>query len=157
MKSYEVIDRLPRYFDFSQGYGDKWDISLPLTREDESSARYYPIYNFLYELGENFSVPRDFRRRLNNTTIVSVDDKHHLALTGCGMDYTWEICESYLNLGYYPPAHFCRLPEMVDRGASSRDRRIVRGCMKSLDALVGRYRRDQDWLNTRYLDRQHAE
>lgn len=148
--SYEVITALPRPFDFSTGYGESWDIPLPLTEKERQNERYFPIYNFLYPLGERLRVPRDFRSRLNNTTIVRAGDEHGLALTGCGMDFSWEICESYLNLGYYPPAHFCRLPEMSDRGKSPRDVRIVRGCAKTLDALVSRYQRDSDWLRSTY-------
>ncbi len=148
--SYEVITAQPRPFDFSTGYPENWDIPLRLTDTEMKNERYFPIYNFLYPLGEYFRVPRDFRSRLNNTTIVRAGDEHGLALTGCGMDFSWEICESYLNLGYYPPVHFCRLPEMADRGKSARDRRIVRGCAESLDALVGRYQRDGEWLRNTY-------
>ena len=149
--SYEVIDAKPVPFDFSVGYGTTWEIPLPLTQTEIREERYVPIYNFLYPLGERFSVPRDFRRRLVNTTVVEKDDARYLALTSCGMDMTWEICESYLNLGYFPPAHFARLPGMADRGKSLRDYRIALGCAYSLEALAERYSRDLRWVRETYL------
>lgn len=150
--SYEVIDVKPQYFDFCRGFGETWDIPLPLSEAERKTERFVPIYNFLYPLGDRFMVPRDFRCRLNNTTIVATNDAHFLALTGCGQDYSWEICESYVNLGYFPPAHFSRLPGMAGRGSSARDRRIALACATSLEALVGRYQRDAAWVRQTYLN-----
>lgn len=37
-----------------------------------------------------------------------------LALTGGGMDLSWEICGAYIALGFYPPVHFAGdLPRMA--------------------------------------------
>lgn len=104
---------------------------------DES---YMPIYNFLYPLGEYFEIPKALEhiRALSNTTIIEKDEKHYLALTGCGMDMTWEIIESYINLGYYPPVHFCNPPSMMGRGESEKDKQIIKACKKSLEAMKQR-------------------
>ncbi len=64
--------------------------------------------------------------------LVVLDDQSYLALTGGGMDLSWEICEAYLTLGYYPPVHFCDLPAMSGRGESPKDKWIVQGCRESL-------------------------
>lgn len=34
------------------------------------------------------------------------DGEKGLALTGGGMDLSWEICEAYIRLGHLPPVHF---------------------------------------------------
>mgnify|MGYP000695830461 CR=1 FL=1 len=91
-----------------------------------------PMMNYIYPLPGSFEVPDDVQDKLNNTTIVCIDDNYYLALTGGGMDLSWEICESYINLGYYPPAHFCCLPRMAGRGTSDGDKRILAYCRESL-------------------------
>jgi hypothetical protein len=53
------------------------------------------------------------------------DDNAALALSGGGMDLSWEICEAFMRLGYLPPTHF-ELPRICGRGTSSRDRWIAR-------------------------------
>jgi hypothetical protein len=143
--SYEVIDAKPQYFDFCKGYGDTWDIPLSLTDEERENETYVPIYNFLYPLGDGFTVPKDFRRRLVSTTIVNRSDLHFLALTCCGMDCSWEICESYMNLGYHPPVHFT-LPAMAGRAESARDKRIIAACRRSLEAMIARCERAKEHL-----------
>lgn len=37
----------------------------------------------------------------------------YLALTGGGMDLSWDICLAYMRLGYLPPIHFYHLPEFA--------------------------------------------
>lgn len=65
--------------------------------------------------------------------IVLVDDVWGLALTGGGMDFTWEIVEAFVALGYLPPIHFARkVPGMADRGISPKDQYLMRACRKAL-------------------------
>lgn len=143
---YEVIESQPRAYDFF-AKTSRWDVAFALTEEEIDAQRYQPIYNVLYPLPQQFQMPTDVRRRLNNMTVVRVDDDETgLALTGCGMDFTWEICETYMRLGYYPPVALCRLPEMADRGCSKLDRAIVAACMRSVDAVVKRHRRTYEHL-----------
>jgi hypothetical protein len=54
-----------------------------------------------------------------------------LALTGGGMDLSWEICEAFIVLGYWPPVHFCDLPKMSGRGKSEKDLAIIAACEES--------------------------
>ena len=61
-----------------------------------------------------------------------------LALTGGGMDLSWEICEAYMRLGYLPPLHFADLPGIAGRGASKRDRWIIAGVKQSAQATISR-------------------
>lgn len=132
--SCELIDSKPQDFDFSEGYMEHWEVPLVTSEEDEDT--YMPMMNYIYPLGENFEVPDDFRAKLVNTTIVQMDDEYFLALTGGGMDMSWEICESFINLGYYPPVHFCRLPQMCGKGDSKRDRHIIDCCNESLKIMA---------------------
>jgi hypothetical protein len=134
--SCELLDAQPHNFDFSEGYGESWDVPLDLTDEERNNEEFMPLMNYAYPLGEDFTIPADFRTKLENTTIVCIDEKYYLALTGGGMDMTWEIAESYINLGYYPPAHFCRLPGIAGRGTSARDRRIIEFCNEGLRTMI---------------------
>lgn len=137
--SCELIEAQPRDFDFSQGFGDIWDLALDLTEEELEKDTYAPLMNYAYPLGEGFEVPAKFRDKLNNTTVVRINDRYYLALTGGGMDLSWEICDSYIRLGYYPPVHFCRLPLMAGRGESARDRQIIESCNESLRIAIKWY------------------
>jgi hypothetical protein len=69
--------------------------------------------------------------------IVEVDGETGLALTGGGMDLSWEICEAFMLLGELPPLHFADLPGMAGRGTSERDRWIIAGCLQSCAVAVG--------------------
>lgn len=128
--SCELIDTKPQDFDFSEG----WEVPLVASEEDEDA--YMPMMNYMYPLGESFEVPDDFRAKLVNTTIIQMDDEYFLALTGGGMDMTWEICESFINLGYYPPVHFCRLPAISGRGTRKFDRHIIGICNESIRIMI---------------------
>ena len=129
--SYACIDVRPRAFDFSKGFAETWNIPLNLTEQEISDGEYMPMMNFIYSLGGVASVPTDFREKLVNTTIVEIDGEYYLALTGGGMDMSWEICESYINLGFYPPTYFT-LPHMSGRGTSKHDKHIMGCCEESL-------------------------
>jgi hypothetical protein len=59
-----------------------------------------------------------------------------LALTGGGMDLSWEICEAYMRMGYLPPVHF-ELPGMAGRGSSARDKWIVAGYLRACEVAEG--------------------
>lgn len=61
-----------------------------------------------------------------------------LALTGCGTDMSWEICEYYMLLGYLPPNAFCVLPNLADRTYGANDRRILSACRATLKYVMRR-------------------
>jgi len=41
------------------------------------------------------------------------EDEWGLALTGGGMDLSWQICEAFIVLGYLPPLFACELPDFA--------------------------------------------
>lgn len=142
----ECIGYTPRDYDFSQGYIDEWEISLDLTEEEEQDEYFAPMMNYIYGLPDDFETDMvkkfgsDWRTKikplLSNTTLIyfNKEHKYYIALTGGGMDLSWEICETYINLGYLPPMHFCGLPKMGGMDIFSRKYyRIVKGCMRSAE------------------------
>lgn len=62
-----------------------------------------------------------FRLRHHSLCLVEVDGELGLALTGGGMDFTWDIVGAFIDLDYLPPVHFCDLPGMSGRGPDKRD------------------------------------
>lgn len=107
-----------------------------------------PMMNYAYPLP-------DFPEALNVEALadlplclVNIAGSRFLALTGGGMDLSWEICEAFMRLGFSPPAHFARdLPAMAfgDDGGSDRRREIVAACVHSLEV--------QAWWDTRGIER----
>lgn len=53
-----------------------------------------------------------------------------LALTGGGMDLSWEICEAYVRLGYLPPKHFAADPPRLAGHTPKPE--VVAACRRSL-------------------------
>lgn len=101
-------------------------------QESDDPDQGFPMMNYAYPLGR--SVPDNVGALLAELplTVVLIDHTPYLALTGGGMDLSWEICQAYVNLGYYPPAHFARLPHMAGRGKSESDRKLLAICRSSL-------------------------
>ena len=98
------------------------------------------MMNYLYPLPNDYEPTLDDWRKLKGTIFVHVqdEDRWFLNLAGGGMDMSWEICESYINLGYYPPAHFCRLPRFAGKDYSNpRNKKIIECCIESLDTVSG--------------------
>jgi len=125
--------------DYMGEYNDKdkdelIDDATELWHEQES-----PMMNYIYPLGQDFRPDDDTYKKLNNMTIVTVDDEDYLALTGGGMDMTWQIAETYVNLGYFPPSDYCDLPGMAGKDyKSKKNQRIIEACKESLDAVSER-------------------
>ncbi len=93
-----------------------------------------PIQSRMWHL-PHFELPDDWRDCLSCTTVVQIDGESYLALTGCGMDLSWELAESFIRLGYRPPASI-RLPAMCGRGHNERDQAIAEICRESKRILM---------------------
>lgn len=74
-----------------------------------------------------------------------------LALTGGGMDLSWEICEAFMRLGFLPPTHFADLPRFAGRPSGEVDTWIIHGCLRSFEVAefqaVSAIKRLNDMLN----------
>lgn len=69
--------------------------------------------------------------------IVRVGSEYGLALTGGGMDLSWEICEAYMRLGYLPPLDFCHLPGLAGKRLTPRTKWVLDGCERSAKVAEG--------------------
>lgn len=141
----DTVDVKPRNYDFGQGYAEKWEIALDLTEEEMENEYYFPMMNYIYPLPFDFendmerkfgsNWKKEIKSKLNNTTIVYFpeEEEYAMALTGGGMNLSWEICESFVNLGYLPPVHFCDLPRMAGKKIEGKNKLIVFACMRSAE------------------------
>lgn len=105
-----------------------------------------PMMNYFYPLGperDGWDDPEEMARRIAGLPlcIVRLDGEMGLALTGGGMDLSWEICEAYTRLGCLPPTHF-EPPAMSGRGTSDRDRYLVAAYRRACMVQTG-------WLRTK--------
>jgi hypothetical protein len=75
--------------------------------------------------------------RFSESHLATTTEKLALALTGGGMDLSWEICEAFMVLGYLPPLHFADLPGMAGRGTGERDKWITDACLESCKVAAG--------------------
>jgi len=145
-----VVLENAKHFDFSEGYGEKWEIALDLTEEEQENEEYFPM-NYIYPLPPEFErdmeerFGEDWRRKIKEklvcmTVVYIIDeDRYYLALTGAGMDFSWEICETYINLGYLPPIEFCDLPNLAGKDYSKpENKRIVLACLRSVELAEAR-------------------
>jgi hypothetical protein len=84
---------------------------------------WYPVNESLSHYGYGFD-PKEAAAKLKDLPlcVVEVDGEYGLALTGGGMDLSWEICEAYIALNMLPPAHFADLPRMADRWTEGKQR-----------------------------------
>ena len=144
----DTIDVEPIYYDFSDKYGE-WEIALDLTEEEIEEEDFEPLMNYIYPLPDYFErdmeikFGKDWRERIKEylvaTTVIYIDEAYFLALTAGGRDLSWEICESYINLGYLPPACFCDLPKMAGKNMKSkRNMRIIKACIRSVQLIQKR-------------------
>lgn len=74
-----------------------------------------PQMNYFYECDWNDT--EEAAKAIKNLPLCLIelrDGTKGMALTGGGMDLSWEICAAYVALGYLPPVHFAGdLPSMA--------------------------------------------
>lgn len=208
----DLIDAKPEDYDWSEGFGETWDIVAPFSamdaddlcnfieertghapdgwvetpegwrlmakadEEDEENALrdqcwdcmetddFAPMMNYYYPApDQDAAVMQATLHGVVPLVVVLLRGEPVLALSGGGMDLSWEICEAYMHLGYLPPVHFARnLPRMAGRGPDAkgegrqRDRWILEGCARAcaiLEGWSGRGRGEaQDWIAQMDLD-----
>lgn len=142
-------DSKPVNYDWTQGYGETWDFAESERGEDgetilvnvagDDGSFEGPMMSYYYPLEDTLRDMTEAAKCLVDLPLCVVhfneSDTYGLALTGGGMDLSWEICEAFMRLGYLPPVHFCRLPAMAGRGVSPRDKWIISGCRRALQGL----------------------
>ena len=116
-----------------------------------------PMMNYYYELPHYRGDPQDDQLTLyqSSANIVLVrmmgidddEDTYALALSGGGMDLSWDICHAYILLGYAPPIEFCHLPDFA--GQDNRKEpfwTILKACLRSTKAAEKRAERQTGQL-----------
>lgn len=157
----DAIEVSPRYYDWSEGYPDRWDYIEACKCEEcgkvvivqgEDRHRYVddttdcdgyvitegPMMNYFYPLPHfEHLEPTEAARLIVDLPLCLIrleeSDEYGLALTGGGMDLSWEICEAYMLLGYLPPITFCDLPGMAGKRLNARNKWILAGCRRSVN------------------------
>ena len=124
--------------------GEPKDQAKEAMMESES---YAPMMNYIYPLPDFRHEPAKAQELIEDTNCVIVlikddcDDyceTPYLALSGGGMDLSWDICEAYMLLGYFPPVHFCQLPQFAGKKLTEKAQWIIDGCKESCK-IVGNF------------------
>lgn len=126
----------------------RWAIVNAFTDQDdlgwESSDG--PMMNFLYPVAEeDESTARDWAYAIRDLPlcVVEVDGRHGLALTGGGMNLSWEIARAFVAIGYRPPVDVVSLPRMVDH-TDERHRPALLATIDTAQALAANYARQAE-------------
>lgn len=117
--------------------------------EDESEG---PMMNYHYPLPDLGRIGGDVRRAaslisdLPLCVVEFADGSISLALTGGGMDLSWEICEAFTRLGFLPPFRFAQDPPKLAGHAI--DPYLLAACKRTCDVLKGWTERAVERLDT---------
>ena len=117
---------------------EEWQDAAEGFMMDYGIDRYTPMMNYIYPLPNLNHTPEKAQALVDDTNcvVVVVDDEPYLALGGCGMDMSWDICKAYMILGYMPQVHFCRLPEFAGKKLTVDAQWIIDGCKVSCQTAV---------------------
>jgi hypothetical protein len=153
----DAIDEKPRNYDFSQGYAEKWECYEAATCEkcnkpvmvsgeqrhnevEDTECDGYivgegPMMNYYYPLPDFKMDVTEAAKKIVHLPLCIVQftdtEEYALALTGGGMDLSWEICSAYMELGYWPPTHF-RLPGFIPGMGPKGAMRVIKGMRESI-------------------------
>lgn len=123
----------------------EWKIPFHQTKEEVEGEEFQPMMDYRYPL-PNFDDKlnkmemdevKEAVDKAGNMTLVKdlVNEEYYLALTGGGMDLSWDIAKGHINLGYLPPAHFCRrMPRMAGMTDTEENMDVIDVCRQSLHA-----------------------
>lgn len=99
--------------------------------------RFHPMMSLFYPLphyhGDAGSDQIKLDREAGPVCLVEVKGEVGLALTGGGMDLSWDICHAYVLLGYRPPFCCCDLPQYADTRLTGRAKLILDACVESCE------------------------
>lgn len=95
-----------------------------------------PAINFFYEVpfDDDVGLAGAKLQGLNVCAVELEDGRTGLALTGAGMDHSWEICAAHIALGFLPPFHFAdQLSDRIDLLPNASE--IVQAAIASAQAV----------------------
>lgn len=111
-----------------------------------------PMMNYWYPLYAVEDAPAMSALMLGSLPlcVVEVDGSWGLALTGGGMDLSWEIAQAFVTLGYLPPTHFSDLPAMSGIENQPHTAYIVSAMIESLTSAAQSATRSADRLREKF-------
>lgn len=146
------------HFDFGDGYGERYDVLQPEGAEPGDENWQEPMMNYWWPLPDGTfgeSHASLLAESPFSCCIVynSDTEEYGIALTGGGMDLSWDIAGAYVLLGFTPPASL-RLPSFAGLRLDTRHRII-------LSAMERSYRVLSNWMasnlrDLRYMRKQMA-
>lgn len=139
--SYDIIEALPEDIDYEGDAAEIWALSS-YPGEANIEKNELPPLALAYPLANGFVVPKDFQEKLIASMIVRVLGTYYLVPRGGHRSVPWEMCETCMNLGYYPPVHLSlQLTETADSDTSNRYYRVLAASNASIRNLVERYQK----------------
>lgn len=129
-------------------YAEDYDIPFELTEEEQEGDDFMPMMNYCYPLPKDFEMPKNIKEILNEAGSITLikkmrNDRYYLALSGGGMDLSWDICRAYMLLGYLPPSHFCSLPKFAGKDYKQpSNKKVIESCLETAESLKA----DGDYL-----------
>lgn len=118
---------------------------------DDMECSNTPMMNYYYPLPGS-CYDSDDAKKINDTCLCLVyfseSEEYGLALTGGGMDLSWDICKAYIALGCYPPVHF-RLPNFAGMRRTERNERVINACVKGREIV-------KTWMDSDIHDLEHV-
>jgi hypothetical protein len=111
-------------------YSDKCEEKLGYGSYDSMEESNQPMMDYYYPLPSEYDYDAQKLKYVNLCLVrFPKDEVYGLALTGGGMDFSWDICRAYILLGFYPPIHF-RLPQLAGMSRSKKNLDVVKACIK---------------------------
>lgn len=115
------------------------ECSGSITAEGPMMGVFYPI---------RIDDPEETARAIGpgSVCVVSFEEsgKTGLALTGGGMDLSWDICRAHILAGYLPPLRFCDLPDLAGWEHHPSTEQVLRACERSAQCAADRAARVAD-------------
>jgi hypothetical protein len=108
---------------------------------EEDPDAFAPMMNYVYPLPgmqyDSGTAQALLMEAGGACVIVDIDGEPFLALSGGGMDLSWDICAAYVALGMLPPAHFAgNLPNLGGMQYSGQTAITLEACARSLELLT---------------------
>lgn len=108
--------------------------------EDTASG---PAMNYYYPVPILPEACKEAAQRIGHLPLCVVEFRNGtvgLALTGGGMDLSWEIIRAHLALGFMPPVHFCPPTEMAGWEKYADANYVLAACQASAQVVARRAR-----------------
>ncbi len=108
--------------------------------EEQAHEAEGPMMNYWYPLPAVEDDPVAAALALDGLPlcVVEVDGAWGVALTGGGMDLSWEIAEAYCRVGSLPPVHFADLPRMAGIENRSSTPYVLGAMLRALEVAAAR-------------------